>query len=195
MAAIAAFVIRFPSASGRCPAGTARLSDSEKMLTMLARRLPSGWGFAVIATKSPVLRSARVAAPAERAGGAAAAVAVGSGAAAGAAPPQATARIATSTSARITSGIRGRHGDGSFGSAERLSLHAADADPFDELALEREEHHGHRQRREADLQRVLRGVAQDDEREDEGVPVPLEREDRDFGPSETADPDEKGKLS
>src|SRR3989442_4076894 len=61
MAAIAAFVIRFPSASGRCPGGTARLSDSEKMLNMLARRPPAGWGFAVIATKSPVLRSAGVA--------------------------------------------------------------------------------------------------------------------------------------
>src|SRR5712691_589526 len=78
-----------------------------------------------------------------------------------------------------------------------LAFDAADSDAFDEVALEGKEHQHHRdgrhggashqhavvgvelalQRGQADLDRVLEAVAQDDERQNEAVPVALKRED------------------
>src|SRR2546426_6691511 len=52
--------MRLPSGSGRCPPATALLTDSEKTLTMLASKVPSGWLFAVTATYMPRRRSAGV---------------------------------------------------------------------------------------------------------------------------------------
>src|SRR5438093_2442255 len=58
--------MRLPSGSERWPAATALLTDSEKTLTMLARRVLSAWRFAVTATYIPGLRSAAVMASCRR---------------------------------------------------------------------------------------------------------------------------------